>query len=438
MKENIIKIAKFYASVIMSCIGIFIFLGILNTINSFHPNEITAKGTEMIIDIILPVMIAYLSSKRISNHQGGIIGALGVLGLVVSQTSFNIIGAFIIGTGAGLLTARVLERLFEKIPSGFELLIKNLVIGVAALIINVAALYLLIPGLEVLGDSCIKAIDYLISNELLPLIAIIIEPGKVFFLNNLINHGILVPIGLSQVSHEGSSILFFLETNPGPGAGVILALAFTRKRELKQMLSYGLVEFLGGIHEIYFPIVLEFKQLFISLILGGMTGIITIEQMGIGLTNPISPGSILTIILGTTPKMQSMVIVPIMASFLVSLITGMVLLQMKKNPKKELRSEPIRAEKIHKIVFTCDGGFGSSVMGSSLFKRKIKKYNYNIEVVAKSVDTIDDDGDIIVCQDGFQDTVRQYQPEKEIYVVKEFLDNSSYQKLIEMIMERNQ
>lgn len=437
MKDNLMKIAKFYASIIMSCIGVFIFLGILNTINNFYPIAAIHSISEVILTIVLPVLIAYLSSSKISDHQGGIIGALGVLVIIVADTPFKIIGAFVVGSLAGLVTKKLLEQLFAKIPSGFELLGSNLIIGITALFFNVISWGGLIPALDLLGTGCIYAVDYLIGHELLPLIAIIIEPAKVFFLNNLINHGILVPIGLSQVAQEGDSMLFFLETNPGPGAGVLIALAVSRKREMSQMFSYSLVEFFGGIHEVYFPIVLEFKQLFISLIIGGMAGIITMERLAIGLTNPISPGSVITIILGTNPQQQLMVIIPIVTSFLVALISALVLLQVKKNAAKQVVNDEVKLTSVDKVVFTCDGGFGSSVMGASLFKRKMRKYGFAIEVVARAVDNIDADGDIIVCQDGFQEIVKRYQPDKEIYLVREFLDNSGYQGLIELIKERN-
>src|SRR3546814_10822118 len=61
------------------------------------------------------------------------------------------------------------------------------------------------------------AVNWLVETNLLPLTSILIEPAKVFFLNNAINHGVLTPLGITQSSEQGSSILFLLEANPGPG-----------------------------------------------------------------------------------------------------------------------------------------------------------------------------------------------------------------------------
>ena len=57
---------------------------------------------------------------------------------------------------------------------------------------------------------------------LLPLANIFIEPAKILFLNNAINHGILTPLGSQQVTEIGHSILFLLEANQGPGLGILL------------------------------------------------------------------------------------------------------------------------------------------------------------------------------------------------------------------------
>ena len=43
-----------------------------------------------------------------------------------------------------------------------------------------------------------SGVDWLISHSLLPVASIIIEPAKVLFLNNAINHGVLTPLGLQQ------------------------------------------------------------------------------------------------------------------------------------------------------------------------------------------------------------------------------------------------
>ena len=421
----------------MSCMGIFIFLGILNIVANFYHDNRLLESIATILNVILPGMIAYLAGLKISNHNGGIIGLLAAIALIVTPTNASIIGAFLIGSIAGLTTNHVVVKIIAKIPPGFELLFTNLIIGIFGFGIGLVVQLVLIPILNGFGNIAQGVITYLIANELLAFLAIFIEVSKVFFLNNIINHGILIPLGLLQVSQEGKTLLFFLETNPGPGAGVILALLFTQKREIKQMFSYFLVQFFGGIHEVYFPLVLEIKKLFLALVLGGMAGIIAIESMDLGLVSPVSPGSVFTLMLNASNTDRLAILVPILISLIVSFFTAVVILQISSTPNHDEKATIIQAAPIHKIVFTCDGGFGSSVMGSSLLKRKIKKYDFNLEIKAQSINEVDNDADLIVVQKGLYPTARDNYPNIQIYPVNEFLDNASYDDLVELIKERN-
>ena len=138
--------------------------------------------------------------------------------------------------------------------------------------------------------------DTLVSNHLLPLTSIFIEPAKILFLNNAINHGILTPLGTSQAAQHGQSVLFLLEANPGPGAGLLLAFAIFGKGIAKSSAPGALViQFFGGIHEIYFPYVLMKPKTVLAVILGGMTGVATNVTFDSGLRAPAAPGSIIAV-----------------------------------------------------------------------------------------------------------------------------------------------
>ncbi len=437
MGKRIKKVIKFYASIIMSCMGIFMFLGILNIVSNFYQDESLVQSIDVIKNVILPVTIAYLAATRIFDHNGGIIGILASVVFVVSETNAGIIGSFVIGSCAGLINKHLLRRLIARIPPGFELLFTNLIIGCAGFGLGLVVNLMMIPALGVFNNITNGFIAYLLDNELIALMAVIIEVSKVFFLNNLINHGMLIPLGLTQVSQAGDTILFFLETNPGPGAGVILALLFTKKREAKQMFSYFMVQFFGGIHEVYFPLVLEFRKLFFALVMGGMAGIITMDNMDLGLISPVSPGSVITIMLNASNSDRLLVLLPICISLIVSFFSAVVVLQISSGATKAKKTAILKSGPIRKIVFTCDGGFGSSVMGSSLFNRKINRYDFDLIVKAQGINNIDDDASLVVVQTGLEKVVREKYPQMEIYPVNEFLDNRSYDELIAMLEERN-
>ena len=71
--------------------------------------------------------------------------------------------------------------------------------------------------------------DWLVDHNLMPLASIFVEPAKVLFLNNAINHGVFTPLGIDQAAEQGKSVLFLVEANPGPGLGLLLAFTFFGK-----------------------------------------------------------------------------------------------------------------------------------------------------------------------------------------------------------------
>ena len=79
------------------------------------------------------------------------------------------------------------------------------------------------------------------------------------FLNNAINHGVFTPLGIEQATETGKSILFLIEAeNPGPGVGLLLAFTFFGVGAAKASApGAAIIQFFGGIHEIYFPYALE-------------------------------------------------------------------------------------------------------------------------------------------------------------------------------------
>ena len=146
--------------------------------------------------------------------------------------------------------------------------------------------------MEVLGN----AVESLVDNNLLPLTSLLIEPAKVFFLNNAINHGVLTPLGLTEAAENGKSVLFLLEANPGPGLGLLLAYSvFGRGVAKATAPGAAIIHFLGGIHEIYFPYVLMKPKLILAMIAGGMTGVAINVAFDVGLRAPAAPGSIFAV-----------------------------------------------------------------------------------------------------------------------------------------------
>ena len=190
-----------------------------------------------------------------------------------------------------------------------------------------------------------QAVNELVEARLLPLVSIIIEPAKVLFLNNALNHGVLTPLGAGQLTETGKSIVFVLESNPGPGLGILTAMLLFGPRAIRPTVPAAMVvHFLGGIHEAYFPYVLMKPILVIAAILGGATGVLWEVIFNLGLVCPASPGSIFAWILVSPPDNLLLNMVAIELSAAVAAIVGSILLGFGRNENVARDLDEARAQ----------------------------------------------------------------------------------------------
>lgn len=339
MRTLLQRIGKFYSGIIIKNIGIFIFVGCFSVLfmeEGWFPNENIYAISQLVYKVVLPLLIGYEAGRKVAEHPGGMAGVMTVAGVITADETIGILGAMIAApaAAAGLKYAR---RILEKhIRNGMEMLAGNLLVGAVGGMFAIGAYYLAAPCLTVIEGVFAAGVGFLIQHKWIGLLSIIIEPAKVLFLNNAIHHGILVPLGIAQAEQAGRSVLFLLETNPGPGLGVLLAL-YLRKKECRREYASGMfVQFIGGIHEVYFPYVLSNLWLLAALIAGGMAGNFCFLWLDAGTAAPVSPGSILTILLLSGKGMVWKIMTGVLVSLLVSCGVGSLILwiqQINQNRK---------------------------------------------------------------------------------------------------------
>ena len=320
------------------------------------------------------------------------------------------------------------------------MLVNNFSIGILGMILAILGFFAIGPVVVVLTGILKTGVEALVARKLLPLVSLFIEPGKILFLNNAINHGVLGPIGLEQVQESGKSIMFLLEANPGPGLGIILAYWMYSKGSVKQSApGAAIIHFLGGIHEIYFPYVLMNPLLVLAVIAGGASGILVFTILGAGLVATPSPGSIFAL-MAMAPKGG---LLPVLAGVAVATVVSFLVAApfikiASKNAKEEDLEEAkgkvnemknINKSSVKKIVFACDAGMGSSAMGASKFRNKIKELNLGIEVIHASVDEIPKDTDIVVTHKTLIDRAKKSCPNAELIAIQNFLTDDNIQNL---------
>jgi PTS system mannitol-specific IIC component len=305
IQATIQRIGGYLAGMIMPNIAAFIAWGLITALfipTGWWPNEQLAGLVGPMILTLLPVLIGYTGGRLVHGQRGAVIGAVATMGVVVGTDIPMFLGAMIIGPLAAYLLKLLDGAIGGRVRAGFEMLVDNFSAGILGLVMAVLGLLAVGPVVQTLADAAGSGVDFLVDNGLLPVVSIIVEPAKVLFLNNAINHGVLGPLGVTQALESGKSILFMIETNPGPGLGILLAYLFFGPRSLRPSAPGAIIiHFFGGIHEIYFPYVLMNPRLILAAIAGGASGVATAVVTGAGLVATPSPGSIFAY-MAVTPR----------------------------------------------------------------------------------------------------------------------------------------
>lgn len=466
MRNAIHKFGKFYSNIMINMIGIFIFVGILSVIfgdYGWAPNENIYAISQFVYSYVIPALIAYAAGnhmgqiyeKRLDvpktgiNHAGGAIAVMAAAGVMIADKNCAILGAMILGPLCGLLWKNVLEPLTRKAVQGMEMLTRNLVAAIVGAAFSISAYYVLTPMLSAVTHVIMMGVDWLIAHKLICLTSVLIEPAKVFFLNNSIHHGILLPLAMQQAEQNGSSMLFLLETNPGPGLGVLLALWLSNRKKRKEYAAYMFVECIGGIHEIYFPEVLANLWLLLALIPGGMAGILCMSIFHVASAGLVSPGSILTVLFMSGHHVLATLFAVAISTAVSCAIAFFILkrqgkwcteaaISAQEEKKEEVQEKRQMLEKGQmqeiKIGFICDAGVGSSAMGAALFRRKLKEEGMDgITAEAYAVDQIPEDLTIGVCQRAFLEILQKESNLSNIVTMESLLNQTEHLALIEKL-----
>ena len=471
--DKIQKFGRYLSNMVQPNIGAFIAWGLITAFfipTGWFPNETLAKLVSPMLTYLLPILIAYSGGNMVYGHRGGVVGSIMAAGVIVGSNIPMFLGAMITGPLGAFLINKLDKIISPKIPTGFEMLINNFSAGILGMILAIISLYLIGPAVEMISNALSNGVKILVDLKLLPLVSIIVEPAKVFFLNNAINHGVFSPIGIQQVTEAGKSIFFTIETNPGPGLGVLLAYSMFGKDNSKATApGAAIIHFFGGIHEIYFPYILMNPILIIALIIGGMSGVLTTLILKGGLIAVPAPGSIIAM-LAVTPKGG---FIATIGSVLISAIITFLLssIFVKKSHSEENLEEAIEKSKsnkslnsndtenkekniisqinemtleealknnikINKIVVACDAGMGSSAMGATILKKlATEKGIENITIVNSAISNLDDSADIIITQKSLTALAKEKMPNKIHLSINNFMDKNFYKEVLDKIKE---
>ncbi|MHC6228911.1 PTS mannitol transporter subunit IICBA [Arthrobacter sp. MMS24-T111] len=489
-RVHVQKFGTFLSGMIMPNIGAFIAWGIITALfieKGWLPvpqlggfGETDGKPNiglvGPMITYLLPLLIGYTGGKMVYDVRGGVVGAIGTMGVIVGAGIPMFIGAMIMGPLGGW-TMKKIDSIWDgKIRPGFEMLVNNFSAGIWGALLALLGFYGISPLVTAFSTAAGNFVQFLVHNGLLPLTSIFIEPAKVLFLNNAINHGVLTPLGVQQSLEQGKSILFLLEANPGPGLGLLLAYAFFGRGAAKASApGAAIIQFLGGIHEIYFPYVLMRPLLILGTIAGGMTGIATLAVTNSGLVAPAAPGSIFAVLAQTSRDSYFGVILSVVLAAAVSFLVSSVILRTTKHSDEAdlgdatARMEEMKGKKssvastltgagmgtaagaaagrggvgvlagpVRNVVFACDAGMGSSAMGASVLRNKIKAAGFpDVKVTNASIANLTDSYDVVVTHQDLTERAKPATSSAVHYSVDNFMSSPRYDEIVELVRESN-
>ena len=435
------RVGHYLSGMIMPNVSVFITWGIITTLIQYLRGPLQSSFLEMdrlMIQFLFPVLIAYTGGRLIEN-RAGVVAAVAVIGMLTESEDPQILGAMVIGPLIGWIVFLFDKYVLPKVKPGYEMLVRNFSAGILGMLFGYLSLVFIGPIIAGITNQIGFFVGWLIQRNLLLFTNLFIEPLKVLFLNNTLNHGILTPLGIEQAGDAGTSILFLIETNPGPGLGVLLAFILFSRKELKATASGAfMIHLFGGIHEIYFPFILLYPLLFAAVILGGMSDTFVFEMFQVGLKVPASPGSIVVILANAPQEMLLGVASGIAGSTLVSFIIAALVIR-KDQTKKEISEKVTKVTEIRTILFACDAGMGSSAMGASLMRQQLQASGISIPVDYTSIYRVNDDPHLLlITQNELKHLAEIQAPHAQLVTIGNFLDQEEYTKVITMLTDEQE
>ncbi|MDO4270666.1 MAG: PTS mannitol transporter subunit IICB [Eubacteriales bacterium] len=461
VRVQVQKFGSKLSSMVIPNLGAFIAWGLLTAVGIAIDSDMLRGFITPMLNYLLPLLIAFAGGKMVYDYRGGVIGTVATIGVIIGSSVTMFIGAMILGPLAAWLLKKFDQMLDGHIPMGFELIVNNYSVGILGAILGVIGCVWLGPAISSLTNVFAGGVDYLVQHNLLPLTALLIEPAKPLFLNNAIGQGILTPMGTTQLGELGKSVLFLLESNPGPGMGVLLAyMLFGKGTSKSSAWGASIIHLFGGIHEIYFPFVLMNPILILPLILGGACGTLIFNLLNVGLLGVASPGSIISIMIMSAPGDQFKIILGVLAACAVTFLISIPLVKragggddssLKEAAKtmNELKGKRSRISsvfedaadtfdfaKVTRIAYACDAGIGSSAMGATVLQKKCKAAGLDdVKVFHISIENLPTDCQVVVTQEMLLDRAKGAQPDAYCIAVTDFLNAPQYDELIDKIKQ---
>lgn len=445
MREKIQAFGRALSAMVMPNIGAFIAWGLITAIfipGGWWPNENIATMVSPMLKYLLPLLIAYTAGKNVGGTRGAVAAAVATMGVIIGSDTPMFLGAMIVGPLAGWCIKKFDKLIEGKVGAGFEMLVDNFSLGIIAMLLAIGGYLVIGHAIGWITGILSNGVNWMLAHKMNPLLSLLVDPSKVLFLNNAVNHGIMTPLGIQQAAETGQSMLFLVDPNPGPGLGMLLACWAFGKGMTKQSAPGAVViQVFGGIHEIYFPYVLARPVLIFPIIAGNICALLFYTLTNFGLVAPASPGSIISITLMSPKGRMVTGVLGVLIATAVTFLLSCPIIRRRpdfQSDEKPSDSKPGSIPScaglgtVSKICFACDAGMGSSALGATRFKARLMGENLGDIICTNcAVSEIPSDASLIVCQSQLAKRARL--SGKEVIEISNFLKDPALDALLERL-----
>jgi len=451
LRHRVQRAGAFLSGMIVPNIAAFLAWGFITALfapGGWLPNAALAALISPMLLTLLPILIGFSGGRLVYGARGGVVGAVATMGAIAASDAPMFLGAMVLGPLGGWSIRQMDRAAAGRFPAALQMLVTNFSAGVVGALLALVALVAIGPVIRVATGALGSAAARLTASGMLPLSALVIEPAKVLFLNNAINHGVLAPLGAAEAHAGGRSIFFLLETNPGPGLGLLMAFWLCGGGAARQSAPGAMVvHFLGGIHEIYFPYVLMQPLGLVALVAGGIAANATFVATGAGLVATPSPGSIFAELAMAPRGGAAPVLAGIAAGAIVSFAVAAALVRRvgAGETASDLADAQARVRALKTpgagadastVVFACDAGMGSSVIGAAVLQRKLKDAGVDVRVMHAAISELPRSAGIVIVHRTLEDRARQQAPHAIVYAVDDFVRSPVYDALVDSLKDR--
>lgn len=457
LQAQIQKFGATLSAMVMPNIGVFIGWGILTALfidTGWCPNKYFNELVSPVLTYLLPVLIGYTAGSNIYGRRGGVIGAFATMGMIVGSDVTMLVGGMIMGPLAAVII-RKFDKLIEgKVKTGLEMLVDNFSLGIIGCLLCMISYIAVAPAMTAIQNVLATGVNFMCDKGLIPLTAIFVQPAQILFLNNAINHGIMVPLGLQQAAEVGKSVLFLVEANGAIWVGLAAAFAvFGNKAAKKSAPGAVIIMFFGGIAEVCFPYCLMMPLTILGPIVGNMFSLFVLSNFGGGAVGPPSPGSVFAFYMMTPKDSLFVNTIAYFGSMAITFVVTAVILKVTNQKEEEVVETiagqvetgeavlgqvdmPNRIAKLEKVVFACDAGMGSSAMGVSILKTRLQKAGLRPNVDHVAVADIPMDADVVVTNENLaQRAIMSTEGKIPILTISNFTDQGEYDRIVAQIQK---